>query len=361
MNKQMTKASNFSMKWAKFNFGATKRADLYGDLASFIKAGIPIYRALEDIAHVYRKRKNVLLPMIEDWLETMAGGKPFAAAINGWVPAEEVGLISGGDTTGGLQAALEQAAFLTRSRAELMGLLKSNLAYPVFTLVALFFFIGYISFTIVPQTRALMPPQYAPAYARVFLDFSDVFIHWGIPFVVALIMLFWFIQYTMPKWTGPVRDRFDGWFPWTFYREIQSGFFLISMSAMSKSGMTSANIVSDLIKYASPYIKRHLMKMFTNLERGDKEIVALDTGMLTANIMDRLLVYTNLPSFTEVMDYMGVDVMAMLKKRVIAISKALGNIMLVLIAAYVIWTVFSIGGIALAISDAIQNQGQGFK
>jgi type II secretory pathway component PulF len=178
-------------------------------------------------------------------------------------------------------------------------------------------------------------------------------INFGPVIGLSVLATFVAIFFSFPKWTGKGRGRADRLFPWTTYRSIQSGFLLITIAAMSRSGMNMAEIIRKLIPYATPYMRSHLEKAELKLKTGNsKPTEALDTGLLPEKVIDRLEIYSVLPDFSKVMDAMGKNVMKKMDADFSKLSASINIAVMLLAAAFIVFTLAGIGMAALQLSDA---------
>ncbi|ADC73319.1 Type II secretion system F domain protein (plasmid) [Thioalkalivibrio sp. K90mix] len=344
---------------AKLAFGASKRADMYEDLAAFQEAGIPPFDALKSVNDVHRKRRNPLAYMTDEWIRVMEGGGTLADAMVPWADSAEVAMIASGDRSGELQEALVEVSKLTRARHEMMAEAAQKLTMPMVMIAALFGLVYYIAITIVPTAQDLLPEEHMPAFAGGYFAFGAWVLSYGPVVVVALVGAMIALLVSLPIWAGPKRDRVDRWFPWTLYRSLQSAFFMITLSAMIRSGMPTAKALTELREYARPWMRRHLDRMLNSLRQGRRETEALDSGLLMDAMSDRLYIYSRLPDFSVVMQAIGIDAMKGLKKTINRFATLTSISVMLLLAVFILVTVFALGETSFAISEAVEQQSSG--
>lgn len=341
---------------AKWAFSSAKRAKMYEDLAAFQAAGIPPFEAIVAINDVQRRRGSPLEYMTSAWIETIESGGSIGDAMAPWVDPGEVTMIASGEKAGTLEESLREAAALTRERTEMISLAASKLVMPAILILALLGFVYYIAATIVPTAKSLLPDEFMPTFARGYFTFGEYAMNWGPWIILAVILLTLVIAVTLPLWTGTLRDRADRFFPWTLFRVMQSAFFLLTLSAMLRSGMAPMTSLVELKRYAKPWMRVHLERMIVGLTEGKKETEALDTGMLLRDMSDRLFVYSQLPEFPVVMSAMGRDAVADLKAKINTMTQTVAFMVMLLLAVFVLATVFALGETSFAISDMVEQQ-----
>lgn len=347
-------------KWERFNakmaFNADARASMYEDLGAFIAAGLPPFEAIKGILEVHTLRKSPLRYMTEEWVAGFERGKSLAGVMEGWADPAEVAMIASGEKSGSLQSSIMEVAELTRAKSDMVGHAKGQLAAPLVQIAALFGLVFYISSTVVPAAKRLLPDKYIPDFARGYFSFGEFFITWGPWIALAVVIMFTIIFATSQKWVGEWRDRFDTFFPWTLFRGLQGAFFLITLSAMMKSGMPMPAAIAEMQRFSNPWLKEHLARMRFRLEKGRREASAMDTGLLMPAMSDRLLIYDRLPNFTTVMRSMGRDAIVDVRKSINKTTATVNVVVMLLIAVFIMATIFALGETSFAISDAVESK-----
>lgn len=333
---------------------------MYEDLAAFIAAGLPPFSAVQGILEVHELRKNPLARMTREWASGMERGRGLAEVLQPWADPAEVAMIGAGERAGTLENALREAARLTRARHEMIAHARAKLTMPVIQILALFGLMYYIAATIVPAAKRLLPEQYMPGFAKGYFAFGDFTILWGPWIILSIVVMLAVIFRSMQRWTGPLREWFDGRFPWTLFRMMQSAFFLITVSAMMRAGMTMPAALAEIKRFAGPWMREHIQRMIDRLERGKRETVAMDTGLLLDNMSDRLLIYSRLPDFTVIMENLGRDAIVELRVSIDNIVGRINLVVMITVAVFILSTLFALGETSFAISDAVESRSRGF-
>lgn len=341
----------------KFAFGSEARADLYEDIAAYLEAGISLNEAFAKMESVMTRRKHALAPMISEWNKIRKEGGLLADVMSEWIPSDEAGMLAGGEITGDVGNTFLQMASLTRQKTTLRGMLTTKLVPPALLIIAMLSMLYFISKRMVPAIEPMLPASMTPGVTKAYFAMGNFVINYGPIAGLLLLTTFVAIFLSLPKWTGKGRDRVDRFFPWTLYRSIQSGFLLITVAAMSRSGMNMAEIIRKLVPYASPYMRHHLNRVELKLKTGErKPTEAMDTGLLPEKIIDRLEIYSVLPDFSEVMNSMGKNVMKKMEADFSRLSASINIIVMLLAAAFIVFTLAGIGMAALQLSDAATIQ-----
>jgi type II secretory pathway component PulF len=345
---------------AKNAFNAKARAAMYEDLAAFIAAGMPPFEAVRGILEVHELRDHPLVAMTRAMSHGMASGQSLAEVLQPWADPAEVAMIGAGERSGALEKALRETSELTRARHDMLVHVRSKLTMPSIQILATFGLVYYIASTVVPAAKRLLPEKYMPGFAKGYFAFGDGFIQLGPWIGLAFIALMVLIFATMHTWTGEHRDRADRWFPWIAFRGLQNAFFLITVSAMMRSGMPMQLALSEMERFAKPWLKEHIQRMMERLGKGKRETVAMDTGFLLDDISDRLQIYSRLPNFTVVMENLGRDAMANIRQGMDQMASRINVVVMVIIAVFIVSTIFALGETSFAISDAVEKRSRGF-
>ncbi|WP_019583726.1 type II secretion system F family protein [Thioalkalivibrio sp. ALE16] len=362
---------------AKLKFGAKERASLYRKMASMTAAGFPPTESIKKLNARHKARRNPLEFMTHDWIKRVGQGASLADALDGWADPAEVTIIAASDKVNDLQTGLQEAAELTEFRHKMTKMAVSKLTMPVVLLLSLFGLVYYIAATIVPSAQDMLPEEQMPDFAKAYFAFGEWMLDWGGWTALGVVALAIALVISFPIWKGSaefqkkkssgnrwekkesLRDYADKAFPWTLYRSMQGAFFLLALSSMLRGGMTAANSIRSLSQYSTPWLRQHLSLMGAKLKGGLPESKALETGLLSHEMSDSLAIYGDLPDFAEAMKTIGDDAMSDLESSVSRISSLTSVAVMVLLAAFILATIFALGETSFAISDAVEQQSMG--
>lgn len=359
-NLKTIKSTDFQSKWDRFSakmaYNAEARAAMYEDLGAFISAGMPPFEAINGILEVHKMRKNPLTFMTQEWVKGYESGKSLAAVMVGWGDPAEIAMIDSGEQSGTLESSIKEVAQLVRAKNDMLSHAKSQLTAPLVQIAALFGLVYYISSTVVPAAKQLLPDEFVPDFARAYFAFGEFFISFGPWIALAIVVLGILISATSQTWVGNYRDKFDNIFPWTLFRGLQGAFFLITLSAMMKAGMPMPVALTEMLKFSNPWLKEHIARMKFRLDKGRREATAMDTGLLMPAMSDRLLIYDRLPNFTTVMRSMGRDSITDVRKSINKTTATVNVVVMLSIAVFILSTIFALGETSFAVSDAVESR-----
>lgn len=353
-----TKAIDARM--AKFWFGLRRRADFYADMAAFLDAGKAPTEIIADMLKVASRRKRLrhmafILRDLHKGLES--GQQSLGLPLLRWVPSIEATMVTTGEQSGTLADAFLELAWTVGEQARIRETAVKRIAPLGFVLLMALGLMIYTTMMVVPQAAAMISPEQlealivAPFYVAFGIFFIENLLFIGLG-VLALVVA---ALASVPRWTGSWRGRADGIaVPWGIYRWTQAAFFLSSVSGMLKSGSIMRDVLAEIRRNGTPWQRWHLRRMLLSLDSGDPAVEALDTGMLPEQVMDRLLMYSTLPDFSDVMRRLAKDSMKMYEGILDKLSATVQAAILLFLAVFILVTVGSMMEIALAVADAAE-------
>lgn len=347
--------------WTRFSFGTKRRMDFYKDMANADAAGIPPIQALTRMREVSAPRRSLrwLVNILDPVLKNAANGASFAVSMRPWVPPEDAALLSAGEEVGDLGSALRELVSLLESKLKVTGALKKNLIPSGVMLIAIIVLLIIIMNTIGPQAKEMVPAEIMSGLDILphYIGFGEFIIRWG--WLVALLVMgvgivVWL---SLSRWRpNPFREALDARVPpWSLTARVQTVFFLISASSMMRSGRTFKAAVEQIQRFSTPWSRDYLRQMLGRLRAGSSEIRAMQVGMLPWDVSDRLNFYAQLPDFAQVMQETARDSMEKLLRKVDFIGAMIRLVMMVLLAAFIIFTLMSVYDMSDGIERAAKN------
>ncbi|MBT9137135.1 MAG: Toxin coregulated pilus biosynthesis protein E [Firmicutes bacterium] len=346
-------------------FGLARRAAFYTDMAAFLKAGLTPRDALTEMLAVCRKRKRLSNGIIVfgDVLRRMGEGESqLGQSMAEWIPPIEAGMINSGQSAGKLIDAFRELGENLSDQVRIRGIVVSKGIPIAFILLFAIGLMIFVLSTVVPQAAGLLPESIAAQMivAPHYISIGGLILDWIVPAGIVGLGLTILIFMSLPRWRGAQRNKISRLVPpWTLYGWLQASFFLTSLAAMLNSGTTMKVALKEMARNSTPWQKWHLRKVIRNLEDGQKEVVALDTGMLPDDLIDRLQIYARLPNFQEVMSFMAKDSIKMFELKIVAMVATASVMILLGVALFLLTTFASLGEIAIGIEDAARAAQQG--
>lgn len=347
----MRKADRFL---AKMQFGLDARLGLYKKLLTYYQQGIPPYDALKKIHRRMVQRKNPLAIIIKEWLDNLDFGKKLPDVIRDWAPPSDIALIAAGEMGGNLDEALREIIELNQQQKVLRKAVRSQLIPAAAWLVILWGIIYGISSELMPLFVESTDPKLWPDSSKAYFDFGSFFKAWGIYIALAMIGIAIFLLRIFPKWVGEWRDRLDKFIPFSLYRMLEGATLLITMAAMTRSGVAPADSLNRIAVFSTPYLKDHLRRMRSSLQAGKPEGEAIDTGLLPRDIADDIADFGEANGFTRAIEELGKTIGERTAESISRTANGINMAVKMLIFGFALWTFGALGFLVLAIADNVK-------
>ncbi|MGH8159362.1 MAG: type II secretion system F family protein [Rhodanobacter sp.] len=354
-----------SMKASKRAFGLVRRTAFYTDMAAFMAAKLPPFQALQDMVVIARKRRSSrpLAAVYQAVIAAMDRGADLSIALSKFVPGAEAVMLAGAEKAGPevLQKAFAELGVLLdrqqRARAKLRGALIAG----GIQLAVIVGMVVFVTEMIVPQLSAGITPDMLPnlSFALSFFAFGRGLMTLG-PFVaMAVVGIGVWVSWSLPRWTRNWRYWSRTWFdrhlmPWTLYVRAQATFFLSSAASMMRAGIPLKQVVTDMMPFATPWMRKHLRTTLKALQAGRSETESLGSGCLPEDTSDRLAIYQRLPDFTQIMTRLAEDNFVRYEKAIDAMSATLRAICMLLLGLFIVSLLFAIFNYTNALYGAVR-------
>lgn len=298
----------------RIQFGTKSRMRIYKKLIRFLSNNMSLAQAL-DVMHLHaseegKKPKNVNAIVLDHWRRDIKNGKSFGRAIQGWVPESDRLVIEGGDGAGKLPIAIEKAILIGESSKKIKLTLAEGLGYPALLVCIAIGFLVMFGLEVVPAFEDILPRERwvgAGAQMAYMSDFVRYYLAWTLG---ALTILGGLSVWSLPRWTGKLRVKFDRLPPWSLYRLVLGSGFLLTISGMVKSGMAVPTILRTLQRDASPWYRERLSRTLDHVNNGFNLGDALHmTGFQfpDKDSVQDLRAYAGLNKFDETLERMGTE------------------------------------------------------
>ncbi|MEW6346259.1 MAG: type II secretion system protein [Paraburkholderia sp.] len=257
-----------------------------------------------------RTRKTLVWPAYQAIGRRLVAGDSFAQALRSFVPVDEYGLLElAGAATREDAAArgLELAELAAHAKRILSDTTSIQMAYPAFLLVYLYGFCMLFGGAVFPGVVEVQPLDHWPAAGRV-LYAIDTFCYqyWWLSgsVVVSLVCLYFM---SLRRWVGQLRNRFDNMpLMWRNRRDLRAALLIVSLSGLFDSGLTLRAALDRLTKTADPWLRWHLNRMGRRLTvTPDKPMRALDTGIFSEMVVDRITDAAGRDEFVSAIRHLG--------------------------------------------------------
>jgi type II secretory pathway component PulF len=305
---------NLELKFAKWTFSGSKRNRIYRKLNRFLNNGVPLTKALDILwGHASddgRKPGEPTALIIDQWRRQVAEGRKLGQAIRGWVPDSDRLVIEGGEAAGNLTIAIEKAMAINESASKIKSTVIKGLTYPVILVGSAIGLLVLIVRQVVPPFDTVLPKERwegLGAQLAFVANLVDNYLWLGLGVLGALVAL---TIWSMPRWTGKLRTKFDKFPPWSLYRLVLGSGFMLTVAGMIKAGITLPAALSLLGRDANPWYQERLHITSRWVDEGFNLGEALHKA--GHNFPDResvmdLRAYAGLNKFDEALEKLGTE------------------------------------------------------
>jgi Type II secretory pathway, component PulF len=327
----------------KSQFGTTGRMSMYRKIASFLEEGIPLHDILKQLSIQYKKYKksDIRTKILNEWIASLEAGKSFSSTLSEWVPVGEAMLIKAGEKSGDISSAFQNAILTTESSKKMRSTILGEMSYPVVLLLMLSSLIYLFSTQAVPQLTAVKDPATWPDGAKKLYDMSVFVEHKWWTVILAVFGSAGFASWSMSRMTGKVREYMDKIPPWSIYKTFQSSVFMISVSAMMKTGTPIVESIKELREMSNKYISEHLRLMLMKLNAGKPIGSSMNGGFLDKETGMDIEIYGELSNLQKSMERIGLSAIENSIENIKAAATIFKNLILMGVAGYIGWVYYA--------------------
>ncbi|MND11568.1 Toxin coregulated pilus biosynthesis protein E [compost metagenome] len=328
--------------WVKLTLGTDTRMSIYRKIAAFLEEGVPLHDILIKLSKQYKRAKDGRYKILNEWAQSLEAGQSFSATLQEWVPPSEAMIIRSGEKSGDLASAFANAVSATEAARSMRSAIIGNMAYPMALLVMICSLIYLFSTQAVPQLTAVKDPEYWPDVSRSLYDMS-VFVQqkwWAV--LIGVTAFSGLVSWSMSRFVGSVRTKLDVIPPWSVYRTFQSSVFMISISAMMKSGTPIVDSIKEMRGMSNKYVSEHLREILAQLNAGKPIGSALNTGFLDKETGIDIEIYGELADMQKSMERIGAKSIENALVNIVNAANMAKNLILIGVAGYIAWVYYAL-------------------
>ncbi len=344
------KKSSFSgaeIAYAKFmtRHSTNERLRMYRKLASLLRNRFSLMDALERLYGIASKngkdQHETMGIAITNWMRSLQNGESFSVALRGWAPQSELLMLSVGDIAN-LDQALENLIKVVEGVKRMKEPVVSAISYPMFLLFLTTLIIYAVGAYMVPPMTEAVPNLVWRGQAKTLVGLSEWVQNNTLLLFLTMPIIFAFISWTLPRWKGRMRARFDNVPPWSIYRIFVGVSWLMSLAALVKAGTPVSKALRVLRSDANPYLLYRIERALFFVNSGDNLGDALYKTNL--NFPDRevvgdLQIYAELDNFQLALDQLANEWLEDSVRNIEQKASVLNMVAILLIAAIVAWVV----------------------
>ena len=308
-----SRKTGFERWFYRKQFGAKPRKRVYEKLVRLLKTGVTQAAALEilweNASHAGKKPTDVTAVAVAEWTAHTSDGKDLAYAMRDWIPEQDYSILNAGAKSGDLVNAIDNVVLLQEKQKQIKGAIIGGVAYPVIIILAALIFMYVFGSNVVPAFDQVMPKEKWTGFPAIMASVSDFVLAGGIwKLLAGFAGVSFLVGWSMPRWTGAVRKRFDKFPPYSLYRLVRGSGFLLSMAILQQAGLKPADVLKQFRKGASPWYKERLDKTLTFVNNGKNIGDALYLSKFdfpdTETVMD-LKVFAGMGEFDQILMKIG--------------------------------------------------------
>ena len=292
----------------------TQRASFYRDFAEMYRRNEAMVGFLEgEIANAQLTRQRSRARALRMILQRHQDGENASRVshlLAGVVPRADAMLLLAVDRAADKSQALLALADAIDQQQQMLKLVLAYAALPALTVP-----ISYALIALLGQV-VLVIDQATPVYAQDALwegmngwarAIAEVSQAWGAQVLVALLLGFGALLWSLPRWRGAGRLRVEGWPVFGLYRDFQAGMLISAMAMLLKTGETLQGSIDDIAQRASPWMRWHLARVLDALDENPTGTLdAFRRGFLSPWLLARAATLSrSSASFSDVLIKLG--------------------------------------------------------
>jgi len=326
---------------------SSDRLELYRKLMALIKNRFSLMDALERLYSIATKDgKNTddsTAIAVAHWMQKVRNGSTFAEALEGWVPATEILMLSVGDIAA-LDLALQHTIRVVEGMNKMRSLVWGAVSYPIFLMMMVALLIWAVAQYMVPPMLEAVPNLRWSGVAKTLVDLSLYVDEHPLFLFLTLPICIMAVSATFPYWRGKLRSSADKIPPWSIYRIFVGVSWLLALSALVRAGMPVSKAMRSLAgSDASPYLRYRVEHALMYINNGDNLGEALyhtKLGFPDEEIIGDLRIYAELDTFSEALENLANNWLENSIRQIDAMAAILNGLAILTISAVIAWVVW---------------------
>ncbi|MDY0977760.1 type II secretion system F family protein [Massilia sp. CFBP9012] len=291
--------------FARLQFGDVPRLRFYRKVAKMLGNGLPLLRIIDELrerAAARGGKRDAMVIICDDCRRMLQNGRMLSEALQPWIPQNEQMIILAGEQSGRLEHTLYVLIEVAQAGKKIRRVVVGGLAYPAALFGLTLAYVYVFGTQVVPQFAMLVDPAKWQGVAASLYWMSQAVRHWTLPVLAGLGALAALVVFSLPRWRGSLRALADRVAPWSIYRLLAGGSFLLAFSALQGAGISVEKSLMRLSDAASPWLRERLDGALMGVKSGLNCGEALRNagyGFPSQEVIDDLCVYADYKGFTE--------------------------------------------------------------
>jgi len=258
---------SFRARWA---FRGSVRSRFYRHLIAQTSNDVQIVDCLKSYhSRLERSGLRDATSVLGATITAMQNGFTLDEALKPWIPYNEYGVLVSGVAANALAASLTRLLTTQERTRALIGQIRSAFSLPAGNLSVAFAFMYFIGKSILPVVQSLVSKDRADSLVRGLYTLGAFATGWGLPTALVLSAAFiTLIIWSLPRWTGLLRVRFEKVFPWSFYRDTQGFLWLMGYSSLLAAGTKELTALGTQLTAATPWLAERLRAIRSLMQGG---------------------------------------------------------------------------------------------
>lgn len=334
-------------RWYQWRFSRTEQRAFLQDLVALVADGVSVSQAVDTMQNLYqgsaqRAAQSIALSIAE--------GHMLAEGMQGWFSHECVDLMRVAEQSGTLLATLRCSLDVVYEKNNALRHLLMMLLYPLMVVVLAMVVLVFVKQSVLQTFLQMQPLAYWPALGKNMYGLA-LFVEQCWWLVMILIGLISYLVYdALRRYTGRLRVRLDQWPVWRLYRRLLAARFLQHVGLLLQNGLGLQQILTIMEKDSLPYLRWHLQRMYRRLGDGKENIAeVLSTGLLDEQDQLRLQVVAASKGFGGALTSLSQQLHANNLAAIQRLARFMVALLLggsALLAALIVLTIYSVGGVA---------------
>ncbi|HFK4763122.1 type II secretion system F family protein [Citrobacter farmeri] len=259
----------------RHSFSGKRRKPFYEVLRFLLendKADAEAFRMIGDVYTDFGLHWHPYSELVEDCLQALRDNRPgqqLQDALARWIPAEEAALLGAGRKGKTLSVALEQSERLIDVRGRILQQVIFASTYPALFVVLFGAMMVINTVKIVPTLSNMSDPATWSGALGVMNSMAEFTTQWGLVCGISFAGLLAVVLWSLPRWTGRIRQFADRFMPWSLYSDLQGAVFLMNVAALLEAGLPEIDVLKTLRKTASPWLRERLDATIAGINRGN--------------------------------------------------------------------------------------------
>lgn len=342
-------------------FSSKLRLRVYRKISTMIKYGIPLQRVLEMLymqaSSNGKNPSNNMAIIMQSWIRDIKNGHTLSVAVSSWVPDNERMMIEAGEESQSMSDSLDDLIKITQGMRNIKSTVMGGIIYPIVLLGFICGVLFLFSKRVFPAFDSVFPMEQWVGLAASMAGLANFVQNYLMVVIIALIALFTVITISLPRWTGKYRIYLDKIPPWSIYRLISGAGFLMSLGALINSGVQTSKALEKINRHANPWLRERisatLKYVYSGLNVG-KALRRAGYDYPDKELIEDLVVYADLPSFSEMLDILGKEWLTDTTDKVSKQTKILNGVALFCLFGVIAW-LFS--GLYAIVNQITQSTG----